>query len=96
MSVCLDEKNNSHKEKKTKMSKSYKLFIIEVLAVALMTTVIGTIISFIFMGEKAKQFHHWKRVMLAYAVTGALIHIICQVTKVNHWYCQHGYACLSQ
>ena len=45
------------------------------------------------MGEKSNEFKHWNEVGLSYFITGALIHIICEFTKINKWYCSNGHAC---
>ena len=67
--------------------------LIEILVVGILTTIIGLIISYIMMGESSKNFKHWTRVGLSYFITGALIHIICEFTNINKWYCKNGNAC---
>ena len=68
-------------------------FLTEILFVGILTTIIGLIISYIMMGQKSKEFKHWDQVGLSYFITGALIHIICEYTKINKWYCRNGNAC---
>ena len=70
-------------------------FIIEVLVVAILTSIIGVIVSNMMMGQRAVDFQHWDSVAMSYFITGALIHIICEYTKINKWYCKHGNACVA-
>jgi hypothetical protein len=70
-------------------------FLTEIFFVGILTTIIGLIISYIMMGQKSKGFKHWDQVGLSYFITGALIHMICEFTKINKWYCSNGNACKS-
>ena len=72
---------------------NYLKFSIEIVIVGIMTMVIGLIISYITMGEKAHNFHHWNRVALSFFLTGLIIHLLCELTKLNAWYCKYGQAC---
>jgi nitric oxide reductase large subunit len=70
----------------------------EILMVGLATAVVGFIVSTLFMyifanNFSVKKYHFWWQVVLSYFVTGCLIHIICEVTGVNKWYCKNGAAC---
>lgn len=67
--------------------------VYEILAIAMLTSIIGTIFTYIGMGEEAKNFKEWKKIFLIFALTGAVIHIICEVTNLNKWYCTNGNAC---
>ena len=71
----------------------YLKFSVEVLVVGIMTVIIGLIISYITMGEKAKKFNHWERVALSFFLTGLIIHLLCELTGLNKWYCKNGQAC---
>jgi multisubunit Na+/H+ antiporter MnhE subunit len=73
-------------------------FVYEILAVGLSTAIIGFIIStmlmYVFVKDFSKKsYHFWWQVMLSYFITGCLVHILCQVTGVNKWYCKNGVAC---
>ena len=63
-------------------------FLLEALIVGLMLTVLGGIISYIMMGKDAKDFQHWNRVLLTYFLSGAILHILCEVTGLNAKYCK--------
>jgi|TARA_B110000196_G_scaffold149267_1_gene128937 hypothetical protein len=73
----------------------------ETLLIGLAFGVLGLVISTAFMflpnkdGKKfdLKDYHFWWQVFLSNAVTGALLHLLCEVTGVNKWYCKNGNAC---
>lgn len=72
--------------------------LIEVLMVGLATAVVGFCVSTVFMYIFAnnfsfKKYHFWWQVFLSYFITGCLIHLICEATGVNKWYCKNGAAC---
>jgi O-antigen/teichoic acid export membrane protein len=73
-------------------------FVYEILAVGVSTAIIGFIIStmlmYVFVKDFSnKKYNFWWQVMLSYFITGCLVHILCQVTGVNKWYCKNGVAC---
>lgn len=74
-----------------------KDFLVEVGVVGIMVMIIGIIISYICMyfksPEKLKNFEHWWSIAFSFAVAGMLVHIICEVSGINTWYCRHGAAC---
>lgn len=70
-------------------------FLIEIVIVGLMTTIIGLLVSYALMGKERDNFKHWKTVMLGYFATGCLVHLGCELSQINKWYCKHGNACLS-
>lgn len=70
----------------------------EVIVVGLMTALVGFIISSLMMVLLAKDFsvkkyHFWWQVLLSYFITGCLIHLLCEASGINHWYCANGVAC---
>lgn len=65
----------------------------EILAVGILTLLIGVAVSYAMMGRAAKHFDHWPQVATSYFITGALIHMICEASGVNKWYCRNGHAC---
>lgn len=73
-------------------------YIIEALMVGLMTAVIMFIISTALMYIQdstfsLKKYAFWPWVLLGGFLTGILVHLICQWTGINKWYCKHGDAC---
>jgi hypothetical protein len=67
--------------------------ITEIIVVGFLTSIIGVIVSYLMMGQKSKDFEHWDQLALSYFITGALIHIICEFSNINKWYCTNGNAC---
>jgi len=73
-------------------------FCLEVICVGLVTAVIGFIITSasMFISKRDftwKKYNFWWQVALSLFITGALVHILCQLTGINHWYCDNGVAC---
>jgi uncharacterized membrane protein len=69
--------------------------LLEIFVVAFLTAIIGTIITFFSMGEEREKFKQWGLIILIFGITGALIHIICEFSGINKYYCKHGNACLT-
>jgi uncharacterized membrane protein len=71
--------------------------LIEAIVVGIMTSILGTIMSYIFMVIEEKKlyvkFDFWMYVVLSNFFTGVLIHYICEYTGLNKYYCKHGNAC---
>jgi hypothetical protein len=60
---------------------------IEALAVGILTAVFGTLLSRI-IPYSSPPF-----ILLSYFIVGFLIHLFCQITRINKWYCTNGNAC---
>jgi uncharacterized membrane protein YeiH len=61
---------------------------LEAILVGILNTVFGGIISYLLMGEKAKDFTHWGRVLFGFFISGFLIHYFCEFTGLNAAYCK--------
>jgi len=68
-------------------------FFTEIIMVGISIMVVGLIVSFISMGEKATTFNHWCNVAVTFFITGAVTHLIYESMGWNKWYCKHGNAC---
>ena len=72
--------------------------MLEIFVVGLITAIIGlicsTLLMYLFVEDfSLGEYHFWWQVMLSYFITGCVVHIICQVTGINEWYCRNGAAC---
>lgn len=73
-------------------------YLQEALFVGLLTGIVGLIVSTAMMvlfecDFQWKKYTFWHWVLLSYMITGFLIHVLCEKTLLNKWYCKHGYAC---
>lgn len=67
--------------------------LIEAIIVSVALVVIGLFISFIFMGDQAKDFQYWDRIAAMLFISGILTHLFFELTGLNKMYCTKGYAC---
>lgn len=68
--------------------------IIEAIVVGIMTVVIGVLYSALAMGKKeSKKFQHWDSIVVTMFAIGVTIHLLCEGTGINRWYCTNGHAC---
>ena len=40
-----------------------------------------------------KKYSFWWQVLGSFFVTGVIIHLLCEGTGINKWYCKNGNAC---
>jgi len=73
------------------------LFLVEALFVGVVTVIVGLVVSYCTMylvnPESVKNFDHWWSIVASYFITGFLIHLLCEFSGINHWYCDNGNAC---
>ena len=72
----------------------------EAIVVGIMTILVGYIAGFIMsygmpIQQECKNWNKNYVMEKSLFLTGFLIHIICQVSGINHWYCRNGVACLN-
>ena len=69
----------------------------EAFFVGIATSIIGTILSYLFMALNQKslkvKFNHWDTILLSEFLTGFLVHYISEYSGLNKWYCKYGNAC---
>jgi hypothetical protein len=72
-------------------------YIIEAISVGLMSLIIGTFLSVVSMYSdpdfKLSKIDFWTWIIITNFLTGFLIHVLCEWSGVNKWYCKSGYAC---
>jgi hypothetical protein len=61
----------------------------EAFVVGLMTVAVGSLVGKMLQvnSPTARKTLKWL------FITGVLIHILCEVSGINTWYCRHGSAC---
>lgn len=73
---------------------------IEASAVGVITGIVGLIVLFIsyklvgetnLFGKDRKELYV---IIGSLIVTGMLIHLMCEYSGINHWYCTNGNACI--
>ena len=77
------------------------VIIIEAMFVGIITVIIGHLSRYLLnlyynVEEKVSIYESWNKNYIMEKqlyVTGLLIHIICQLSGINHWYCKNGVAC---
>ena len=68
----------------------------EAIAVGILTVIVGTFISKLFSRKVPSTCKDWNKnyvMELSLFLTGLLIHLICEYTGINKWYCRNGSAC---
>ena len=74
--------------------------LIEAVVVGIVTVIVGTLVAFIlgklFSTNLPKICKSWNKnhvMELSLFFTGFFIHIICEFSGINKWYCLNGNAC---
>ena len=73
--------------------------LIEAAVVGIITVVVGYIVIWILsnFNKDAKDINkEWNKnhiMELVLFLTGICIHLLCEVSGINSWYCEHGLAC---
>ena len=74
--------------------------LIEALTVGVLTVVVGSIVGFtlskLFSNNLPKICKEWNKnhiMELSLFITGVGIHILCEISGINKWYCVNGNAC---
>lgn len=80
---------------------SYKTYmvhyVIEAIIVGLATLVLGLTLSIGFMYTQPEfnigEITFWPSLIASNFLIGFLIHLLCEWSEINKWYCRNGYAC---
>jgi hypothetical protein len=69
----------------------------EAIIVGLATMILGTFLSvasmYIQPDFKISKIDFWPALLGVNFLTGFILHLICEWTGVNRWYCKNGNAC---
>lgn len=72
--------------------------LIEVVSVGMATVIIGGIVLMIcgLLMSNSNKFNYTQIYVIGFSlfITGALIHLVCEYSGVNKWYCKNGNACV--
>ena len=77
---------------------------IEAAVVGLMTVLVGSAAGWVVgkllpspvaRSDACRGWNDKHQMEISLFCTGALIHLICEVTGINKWYCTNGAACLA-
>lgn len=77
-------------------------FFTEAVIVGIMTVLIGYISGYIvhqiyptnFLPNVCSTWNKYYVMEKTLFLTGVLVHLICELTGINNWYCKNGNACL--
>lgn len=82
----------------------YIILLIEAIVVGIMTVIVGTLAANIirnYVEDKSelpvvcKSWNKNYAMEKSLFLTGFMVHLICQFTGINKWYCSNGLACLA-
>ena len=78
-----------------------KQIIIEAIVVGIITVIIGNISGLLVasvlkvnLPEICNDWNKYYTMEITLFLTGFLIHLLCEFTGINKWYCKNGFACL--
>ena len=74
--------------------------LLEAISVGIITVIIGTIVGFgvgkLFSSKLPSVCKKWNKnhvMEISLFLTGFLVHLLCEFTGINGWYCKNGRAC---
>ncbi len=74
--------------------------IYEAVAVGIITVIFGNIIGILVgqflkvsLREICSTWNKFYTIEISLFLTGVLIHLFCEVSGINKWYCTNGFAC---
>ena len=75
--------------------------IYEAIVVGIATVIFGNIAAFLVgpffkvdLPGECKNWNKFYAMEITLFVTGFLIHLFCEFSGINKWYCKNGFACL--
>jgi hypothetical protein len=73
------------------------MFLLEIIVVAIACGIVGSLISLGIMymepSFSIKSYTFYPQVFLSFLLTGAILHILFEISGANRWYCTNGNAC---
>lgn len=83
---------------------NYIILLIEAIVVGIITVIVGTLSAKIIsnyasdvneLPDVCKSWNKNYTMEKSLFLTGFLVHLACQLTGINHWYCSNGLACMN-
>jgi len=65
---------------------------IEALSVGILTSIVGFVIQYALSLNLSSS----TELILFLLILGIIIHILCEISGINKWYCENGNACKKQ
>lgn len=76
-----------------------RLFV-EAFVVGLLTVAVGSLVGYALskavdsdLPEVCKEWNKFYVMEISLFLTGVVIHLLCEITGINKWYCKNGFAC---
>ena len=73
----------------------------EAFVVGIITVIVGNLVGFaigkslnVDLPGVCKDWNKYYTMEISLFLTGFLIHLICEFSGINKWYCKNGFACL--
>tara|TARA_B100001559_G_C16054624_1_gene418581 strand:+ start:237 stop:476 length:240 start_codon:yes stop_codon:yes gene_type:complete len=73
---------------------------LESLVVGVMTVIVGSIVGYLLakivsvdLPKICKEWNKFHVMEISLFLTGVIIHLLCEVSGINKWYCKNGAAC---
>lgn len=74
--------------------------LIEAIIVGIVTVVVGTGVAYVVgkfnkidLPSVCKKWNKNHVMEISLFFTGVVVHFLCEILKVNKWYCTNGFAC---
>ena len=74
--------------------------LLEAVIVGVLTVAVGSLVSYLLsltttsdLPANCKNWNKYYIMEIALFLTGFFIHLGCEVTGINRWYCRNGVAC---
>lgn len=74
--------------------------LVEAIVVGILTVAVGSLVGYLLslattsdLPAECKNWNKYYIMEIALFLTGVIIHLGCEVTGINRWYCKNGFAC---
>lgn len=74
--------------------------LVEAVSVGILTVLVGSLVGFILgktvstnLPRLCKEWNKNHIMEMSLFLTGVAVHLLCEITGINKWYCKNGVAC---